>query len=104
MLAISAGVWAVGVSLFWLVLSSVEPPLDMTRGLWRGLLLIFLAGLTAAVLGGAAAYLGWSAAPAEEHQMCLQDMAWRETRREQNRINRFLTWARLRAQRRREQS
>ncbi len=73
-------------------------------GLWRGLLLIFLVGLTAAVLWGAAAYLHWATARPEEHLLYLQDQAWRETRREQNRINRFLTWARLRAQRRKEKS
>ena len=104
MLTVAAGVWAVGVSLFWLALSAVEPPLRLSHGLWRVLLLIFLVGLTTAVLGGAAAYLHWVSARPEEHRMYLQDQAWRETRREQNRINRFLTWARLRAQRRKEQS
>ena len=104
MLATAAGVWAVGVTLFWLALSAADPPLDLSRGLWRGLLLIFLVGLTAAALAGAAAYLHWATARPEEHLLYLQDQAWRETRREQNRINRFLTWARLRAQRRKEQS
>ena len=73
-------------------------------GWWHVLLLIFLVGLTAAVLGGAAAYLHWATASLVEHLLYLQDQTWRETRREQNRINRFLTWARLRAQRRKEQS
>ena len=104
MLTTAAGVWAVGVALFWLALPAVGPPLGLSRGLWHALLLIFLVGLTAAVLAGAAAYLHWATARPEEHLMYLQDQAWRETRREQNRINRFLTWARLRAQRRKERS
>ena len=104
MLTTTAGVWAVGVSLLWLLLGAAEPPLNVSQGLWRGLLLIFLVGTTAGVLGGAAAYLHWVTARPEEHLLYLQDQAWRETRREQNRINRFLTWARLRAQRRKEQS
>ena len=104
LLAIAAGMWAVGVSLFWLALTAAEPPLYMSAGLWRGLLLVFLVGLTTAVLAGAAAYLHWAAAAPEEHLLYLQDQLWRETRREQNRINRFLTWARLRAQQRKEQT
>jgi hypothetical protein len=104
MLATAAGVWAVGVALLWLALPAVDAPLGLPRGLWRCLLLIFLVGLTTAVLAGSAAYLSWVTARPEEHLLYLQDQAWRETRREQNRINRFLTWARLRAQRRKEQS
>ncbi|HVS37060.1 MAG TPA: hypothetical protein VMS17_15980 [Gemmataceae bacterium] len=103
-LAIAACVWGVGVSLLWVALSAVDPPLSMSHGLWRGLLLILLIGLTASVLGGAAVYLNWVTARPEEHLLYLHDAAWRETRREQNRINRFLAWARLRRQRRKEQS
>ncbi len=73
-------------------------------GLWHELLLIFLVGATMAVLWGAAAYLDWATATPEEHLLFLQDLAWRETRLEQNQIHRFLVWARLRAQRRKEQS
>ena len=103
MLAIAAAVWAVGISLFWFLISDLDPPLQMREGLWRALLLIFLVGLTMAVLAGATAYLTWITAPPEEHLLYLQDQVWRE-RREQNRINRWLQWARLRGQRRKERS
>ena len=56
---------------------SAEPPLNVSPGLWRGLLLIFLVGTTAGVLGGAAAYLHWATARPEEHLLFLQDQAWR---------------------------
>jgi hypothetical protein len=104
MLAITAAVWAVAVSLFWFAISGRRAPLDMPSDLWRGLLLIFLVGATMAVLAGATAYLHWSMATPAEHLLYLQDQLWRETRREQNRINRWLQWARLRGQRRKERS
>lgn len=102
LLALTAAGWAVAVSLLWLVLSEQEAPAGMDRGLWRGLLLIFLVTLTMGALWGAAAYLDWARATPEEHLLFLQDDMWRATRREQNRINRFIVWARLRGQRRRE--
>jgi hypothetical protein len=104
LLAFTAAGVALGVLLFWLALSVIPAPLDMSMELWRGLLLIFSVGSGAAVLGGAAAYLHWLAATPAEHLLFLQDQSWRETRREQNQINRWLTWARLRGQRRKEKS
>jgi hypothetical protein len=116
LLAIAAAVWAVAVAGFWLIVSAAPPPAFLpieprspeaaraAASWWHIWLLIFLVGLTTAVLAGAAAYLRWVCAPPEHHLLYLQDQAWRETRREQNRINRFLTWARLRAQRRKEKS
>ena len=92
------------VSLLWLVLSEQETPAGMGRGLWRGLLLIFVVTLAMGALWGAVAYLDWMTATPEEHLLFLQDEAWRGTRLEQNQINRFLAWARLRGQRRKEKS
>jgi hypothetical protein len=40
----------------------------------------------------------------EEAALFLQDVVWKETRREQRRINRWLAWVRLRQQRGKEQS
>jgi LPXTG-motif cell wall-anchored protein len=101
-LAITAAGVAVAVSLYWLVLSVIPAPLGMMHGLWRGLLLIFTMGLTTAGIGAVVVYVDWLKATPTEHLLFLQDQAWRETRREQNRINRYLTWARLRGQRRKE--
>jgi hypothetical protein len=104
LLAFTAAGVALGVSLFWLALSATPAPLDMSLELWRGLLLIFSVGSVAAVLGGAVAYLHWLTATPAEHLLFLQDQVWRETRREQNQINRWLTWAQLRGQRRKEKT
>jgi hypothetical protein len=40
----------------------------------------------------------------EEAALFLQDMVWKETRREQRRLNRWLAWARLRQEKRKERS
>jgi hypothetical protein len=40
----------------------------------------------------------------EEAAIFLQDMVWKETRREQRRVNRWLAWARLRQEKRKERS
>ena len=55
--------------------------------------------MTAALLGH------WRARQmtAAEGELSLQDTLWRETRREQRRLNRWLAWAELR-RRRKEQS
>jgi hypothetical protein len=75
------------------------PPLDMSRELFRTLRLIWavlaVVGATVVVSG----YLRQAAATTTEAQLYLQDVVWRATRREQSHLNRWLVWARLRAQR-----
>jgi hypothetical protein len=75
-------------------------PLDVAREL--GLVWIGLALLAAA--GVAVSYLRWTTATPEEQVVYLQDQCWRLTRREQGLLNRWLMWARLRAQRKKEPS
>lgn len=70
--------------------------LDTARELrlvWAGLALLAAAGITVS-------YLRWTTATPEEQLLYLQDQCWRQTRREQGLLNRWLVWARLRAQRR----
>jgi hypothetical protein len=83
----------------WALMMGEETPLDMSIELWRVLRLVWagLAVLTAA--GIAASYLRQTTATTEESLLYLQDQCWRQTRREQSSLNRWLTWARLRAQR-----
>jgi hypothetical protein len=47
--------------------------------------------------------LGRRRAPTEENLLYLQDQLWQQTRHEQATLNRWLVWARLRWQRRKEQ-
>jgi hypothetical protein len=76
----------------------------MHNSLWQTVILIWVAVvlllLATAVLG----YLRRLWAPPADNLLYLQDQLWRETRREQSLVNRWLTWARLRRQRRQEES
>jgi hypothetical protein len=86
-------------AMLWAVLSQWPPPWGFGRRAW---VLLVLAWSGLAVVGMAFAVAGWQrmdrACP-EEALMYLQDQLWRETRREQSRLNRWLVWARLRRQR-----
>jgi hypothetical protein len=90
--------------LVWLRLA-VETPyprLYSESGLGHALLLVWLVGGGLASMASVMAYLGWAQATPEEALQYLQDQLWRETRGEQRRLNRWLVWARLRGQRRKE--
>ncbi|MHB1426173.1 MAG: hypothetical protein ACYC3I_23665 [Gemmataceae bacterium] len=95
-------VWAGLAAIAWMWVMDFSPPLDLPRELWQVLRLVWgcLTVLTAA--GIAASYLRRTTATPEESLLYLQDQCWRLTRREQSNLNRWLTWARLRAQRRKE--
>jgi hypothetical protein len=75
---------------------------ELSKPVWR--LLVIVAGLGAgAVLWAGLTTLlnrGRRGPSPEEAVMYLQDVLWRETRSEQTRIQRWLTWARLRHERR----
>lgn len=57
-----------------------------------------------AAVGTAVSYLRWTTATPQEQLVFLQDQCWRHTRREQGLLNRWLMWARSRAQRKKEPS
>jgi hypothetical protein len=103
-LAMALPVWCGLAFVLWRLL----PPdpgqlggLGTTRwGGWRGLALCWLALLGLGAVWAALGYLGRSRATPEESLVYLQDQFWRETVREQGRVQRWLVWARLRRQRR----
>jgi hypothetical protein len=66
------------------------------------MLLVWLLGLVFLVASALLSYLAQGRARPEEAALVLQDEAWRETSREQRRIQRWRVWARRR-QRRKEQ-
>lgn len=92
----------------WLVLARVPPPeevqLSRLHGEWGLLILCWLVGVTGAAASVVTGYLDRARATPEENLLFLQDQLWRETRREQSRLNRWLVWARLRGQRRKEKA
>jgi hypothetical protein len=79
-----------------------ELPLNIPLALWRTLQIAWASLAVMAATGIVAGYLRWIAATPEESLIYLQDQCWRQTRREQSSLNRWLTWARLRALRNKE--
>jgi hypothetical protein len=69
-------------------------------GLWQLALLLWIFCLVLIVASGLIAYLGQRRLTSDEAGLYLQDELWRQTRREQSRINRWLAWAVQRRKRR----
>lgn len=88
----------------WVVVSNAAPALDLPRDAWRVLLLTWLLATPVIVVTTVARILFWRNAPPEVQRLYLQETLWRETRVEQTTINRWLTAARLKAQKAKERS
>jgi hypothetical protein len=84
----------------WVLLATRQPPLDFSRWEWQAVVIIWLSCVIAGAAWVATGYLRWQQASPEESLLYLQDQLWRQTRREQSRLNRWLVWYRLRRQRR----
>jgi hypothetical protein len=113
LLAGAAAIAAAVVVATWMAADSIGPPdlwvqsyLDSARGragvraAWPWTLTPWVLGSAALAAAFAAAYCGWRGATAEEARVYLQDLVWRETRRDQTRVNRWMTWRRLHGLRR----
>jgi hypothetical protein len=88
----------------WRWLIDETPSLDIERDAWRGLLTAWAVIVVVGVVAAVAGYARQNTATPEEGLLYLQDQLWRDTRREQSGLNRWLVWARLRVQQRRETS
>ncbi len=98
-LLLALPLWAVIAAAFWTRLELEEPMQDLPVVAWRALLLAWVFGLGLAVTATGLSYISMGQATRAEARVYLQDQAWRETRRDQARLNRWLVWARLRRQR-----
>lgn len=94
--------WAMVVWLLWGLVTLVPPLPEFSLPAWRGLLLFWLAALGLLASVAILTYLRQASAGPVAAQIYLQDQLWQQTRREQSRLNRWLVWARLRAQRKKE--
>lgn len=93
------------VAIFsWVAVSVSRPPVDLAIELWRGLVLAWALGAALLLATTAVRMAFWYAAPKDVHEVFLQDVLWRETRKEQARIDRWVMHARLKAQRKKEKS
>jgi hypothetical protein len=102
LLLATAPIWAVLASLVWELLPQHWYELGLPPALWRTLILAWSIGVGLLVTGSLLAQLGRQRMSRAEAVLLLQDVLWRETRREQRRINRWLAWIRIRRQRREE--
>jgi len=69
--------------------------IDMSNETWQLFVLLWSVGLMLIAFSGVLAYVGMIRRRPEEAQLYLQDQLWKETRREQSRIARWMTWAAL---------
>jgi hypothetical protein len=92
-------VWGLAAALFWARLEVGEPLEGIPPVVWRALLLAWVFGLGLAAVAAGLSYIGMGQASRAEARLFLQDQAWRETRKDQARLNRWLVWARLRRRR-----
>jgi hypothetical protein len=100
-MAAALPVWVGLAYAAWSLLQAQDRGWLGLRGdVWRIVLLVWVTGVgmigTAVVVG----YLGWRRASEEEARLYLQDQLWRQTRREQARLNHWVHAARLRRRRR----
>jgi hypothetical protein len=91
--------WTGLAVLVWGWVLEASPPLDMPRELYRTLRIVWAVMFVLGATAVAAGYLRRAAATPQESLLYVQDLVWRATRREQSSLNRWLAWARLRAQR-----
>ncbi len=94
-LVLGFGIWA----LSWYL----PPKLGRSQEEWRNIMFFWAFSLSLAVVLAYFRYQARRRALLEENLLYLQDQLWRQTRREQGTINRWLVWARQRWQRRKEQ-
>ncbi len=94
--------WAVLAALLWTWLRRRETDLEMADSSWQAILVLWLLGGGVLAAAGLLRYLALRRMTPTEAALYLQDVLWRETRREQGRLNRWLAWAWLRRRRREE--
>jgi hypothetical protein len=91
--------WAGLAYLWWDRVTEDQGSLArQTADLWLAIVAVWSIGLVVAGVTVLLRYLGQLQTTVAENQLFLQDQVWRETRREQSRLNRWLVWARRRGQ------
>jgi hypothetical protein len=88
----------------WMAVKSEDTPLGISTDAWRVLRLIWAFLLVFTMSAVLVAHRRMKRMSPEESLLYLQDQVWLLTRRDQGNLNRWLTWARLRARRKKGQS
>jgi hypothetical protein len=105
LLAAGVPLWICGAAVLWWWLMEDQPrDYVFELVLAAALKLLYLFGVPLLLFRAGIAYSNSVRAQRAENVLYLQDQLWRETRREQSRLNRWLAWARFRARRREERT
>jgi hypothetical protein len=88
--------------LLWTWLRRQDTDFEITDPAWQGILALWLLGAGALAVGAVLRYVALRRMTPAEATLYLQDGLWRETPREQRRVNRWLAWANLLRRRREE--
>ncbi len=117
-IAALAVICAVLGQLFWVWLQKRSIHVDLARlrplgadslwspisdGVWRVWVAVWVAVPVLVMLAGVLGHLATRRLSPDEAALFLQDQLWRQTRREQARLNRWLAWAEKRQARRRKE-
>lgn len=97
-LALAACTETAGVLWGWI--REQKPLLNFSLAVSHMMWLLWVVGGGTALVCGLLRCWAWRQLTPEEALLYLQDVAWRETRREQRRLNRWLAWAWLQRSRR----
>jgi hypothetical protein len=103
-LVLSLPIWAFLAQLCWKALPGKPGRITVTDDQWRGLLLMWILAGAVVVISTILAYVRMQQMTRREARLYLQDALWLETAREQRKLNRWLGWARLRRERRKEKA
>jgi hypothetical protein len=103
-LVLALPLWALLACLTWWGLTGWEPLFGIDDPVLFALLLLGTLGGGIALAGAVLRHRQSARATPEEALLYLQNQLWRETARDQGRLNRWLAWARLRGRARKEKS
>jgi hypothetical protein len=88
--------------VLWFLADFLPPELELSPVAWRNVALFWAFAMFVSLCVAWFRYLGRGRAPTTENLLYLQDQLWLQTRHQQGTLNRWLVWARLRWQRRKE--
>ena len=106
-LVLSLPIFAFLAQWCWILLPEYDErdaPFGLESRAWQGMLVAWLLALGLCVAAGLLDYLGRMQMNRREATLILQDILWRETCRDQRRLQRWLAWASFRRRRRKGQS
>ncbi len=95
-LILSLPIWAFLAQLSWKLLPGDVSKYGISSRAWQGIVLTWIVGLGILLTASFLHYAGRQRMTRREARLFLQDLFWRETSRDQRRLNRWLAWARLR--------